>query len=232
MIDFTDDDQRQLDLLIDGELSEDERRALLMRLENEPEGWRRCALAFLEAQAWKSSLRTRSPVTPSRPANVQASPNQVPNVEPQSARHHRAIWLARLGNGASYALAAALLVALGVGLGLPLHSESRHSDNASVRLAGAGSRNQHPTPVGQRMTLVDQSGRAVELPLFEQGDAAAILFDRPSALSGDTIRRLERLGHGVRQQRQFLHLYTDDGRPVVVPIDEVEVSPTDAGLYQ
>ena len=47
-----------MDRLVDGEVAEPERRALLSRLERMPDGWRRCALAFLEAQAWRSLLLT------------------------------------------------------------------------------------------------------------------------------------------------------------------------------
>jgi len=49
-------DDRLIDRLVDEELSELERRELLLRLESEPDGWRRCALAFLEAQTWQESL--------------------------------------------------------------------------------------------------------------------------------------------------------------------------------
>ena len=48
--------EQQVDLLVDGELSEADRRELLLQLEHEPDGWRRCALAFLEAQCWKAEL--------------------------------------------------------------------------------------------------------------------------------------------------------------------------------
>ena len=44
------------DLLVDGELNEAERRELLLWCERDPEGWRRCALAFLEAQSWSKEL--------------------------------------------------------------------------------------------------------------------------------------------------------------------------------
>lgn len=46
-----------LDRLVDNELPEDQRRRLLAELERRPDQWRRCALAFLEAQAWSSGLR-------------------------------------------------------------------------------------------------------------------------------------------------------------------------------
>ena len=48
--------RRQLDRLIDGELSEKDYRELLERLEQEPDGWRNCAMAFLESQALEREL--------------------------------------------------------------------------------------------------------------------------------------------------------------------------------
>ena len=38
------------DRLVDGELSSTERRQLIASLDDRPGGWRRCALAFVEAQ--------------------------------------------------------------------------------------------------------------------------------------------------------------------------------------
>jgi hypothetical protein len=42
-----------LDRVVDGEVGEAERASLLRALDREPDGWKRCALAFLEAQAWR-----------------------------------------------------------------------------------------------------------------------------------------------------------------------------------
>jgi hypothetical protein len=47
---------RLIDRLVDGELADADRRALLLRLDTEPDGWRRCALAFLESQSWRAAL--------------------------------------------------------------------------------------------------------------------------------------------------------------------------------
>mgnify|MGYP007059380131 CR=1 FL=1 len=44
---------RWIDRLVDNEIAEAARRALLVELDRRPQGWRRCALAFLEAQAWR-----------------------------------------------------------------------------------------------------------------------------------------------------------------------------------
>src|SRR5688572_21196483 len=44
-------DDRRMGRLVDGELSPEEYRALVASFDDEPGAWRRCALAFLEAQA-------------------------------------------------------------------------------------------------------------------------------------------------------------------------------------
>jgi len=49
-----------IDRLVDGELADAERRELLIQLENDPDGWRQCALAFLEDQAWRSAIAGRA----------------------------------------------------------------------------------------------------------------------------------------------------------------------------
>lgn len=50
------DDLVGIDRLVDGELTDDEQRALLARLEESSDGWRRCALAFIEARCWARDL--------------------------------------------------------------------------------------------------------------------------------------------------------------------------------
>ena len=53
-------DATMLDRLVDGELEDAERAALLSQLDREPDGWKRCALAFLESQAWRQALAADS----------------------------------------------------------------------------------------------------------------------------------------------------------------------------
>src|SRR5688572_13787438 len=49
-------DPRLIDRLVDGELDGPQREALLRALDAQPGAWRRCAMAFLEAQAWQRAL--------------------------------------------------------------------------------------------------------------------------------------------------------------------------------
>lgn len=64
-------DDPLIDRLVDGELGDAERRQLLLQLEHETDGWRRCALAFLEAQSWRATFR---PLAASKPEPNLAVP--------------------------------------------------------------------------------------------------------------------------------------------------------------
>lgn len=55
-----------LDLLVDGELPEDQRTELLMQLDQREDGWKHCALRFLETQSWQSALKKNSAPTKKR----------------------------------------------------------------------------------------------------------------------------------------------------------------------
>ncbi len=55
---FSRPDPETLDRLVDGELSDEEERALLARLDQIPDGWRRCAGAFLEARCWQRTAQS------------------------------------------------------------------------------------------------------------------------------------------------------------------------------
>jgi hypothetical protein len=75
----TPDDANDIDRLVDGELDENTRRELLLRLDSLPDGWRRCAIAFLEAQEFAQSARawTREHApTRSEPMPVASPPQR------------------------------------------------------------------------------------------------------------------------------------------------------------
>src|SRR5579864_3893352 len=112
-------DDRRLDRLVDGELPENERRELLARLEIEPNGWRRCALAFLESQSWRQTFA--AVVAPA--ANVT-----VPNAAVRNAKRWSAIRLCAL----------AASVAAAFALGWAWHGRpAENSDQQSTATADA-----------------------------------------------------------------------------------------------
>ncbi|MDO5554611.1 MAG: hypothetical protein Q4G68_12710 [Planctomycetia bacterium] len=56
------EDRLAIDLLVDGELDEEARRELLLRLDSINGGWRVCAIAFLESQCFRDCCRAQAPV--------------------------------------------------------------------------------------------------------------------------------------------------------------------------
>lgn len=222
---FDSEKQRLLDLLVDGELNESQRRELLAWCEREPDGWRRCALAFLDAQSWSSVLGQMARGD-SGPADRSSSDDPLwaapsaesPVVEPPKATIAPS-WLSP-----ALALAASVLVAFSLGLwarggmfgGGPAIAAKGARDK--VRLvadgpAGAGEEMQSPVAGGQRMNDDWRSGQ-------------------PAAMPREIEQALERLGHRVRQRRQLVPIPLEDGRRVMVPVDQIDVQPMTDRDYQ
>lgn len=250
------DKQRLLDLLVDGELNEAQRRDVLAWCEREPDGWRRCALAFLDAQSWRGVLgqiageRTaageRQGGDPRRSDDpLWAAPRaSAAAVERPKTAPPRS-WLA-----SALALAACVLVAFSIGLwargGWPAgdrhrlaldehHALSRvanDGDSPSGALA-AGRPEQGPT--GKvRLVVGGPAGTAdeIQLPVVEAPSLGDDWLRGQPAMPPDVQQALERLGHRVRQERRLVPFSLDDGRRVMVPVDQIDVQPVAERAYQ
>ena len=227
---LTPDDIRLLDQLVDGELNETERRNLLMRLEHSPDGWRRCALAFLEAQAWRVEARAvvAEPAPSVKPAATTPTAQQ--NAEPASLS--RKAW-----NGLSLwtptILAAGILVAVVYpqwGGRFTKHTFEPIASNGPMQVAGSGVTNVADRSV-ENMQLVVAPGpngerRIVEVPLIEAEKGNADLFGHVGGqLPPDVVKMLEQTGNRVVRQQRFMPVKLNDGRTVVVPVEQVEIRP-------
>jgi hypothetical protein len=247
----------QLDRLVDGELPDQEYRQLLAALEDEPGGWRRCALAFLEAQALARELAEIM-----GPEREEARPVPIPS--PGRSRHWP-LWLAMAG---SFLLAFTLGIVLsGRGRGvIPAVDEPRGvAENANGERAGstptdiaAAAAPSEPqpeqrqasdnrgstvdaapplhTPEGVMTFVFEDDGnqmRRVELPYYryDEREAARWATEGP-VVPPDVVRVLRRMGHDLRQRRQLLPVDLDDGSRVVFPMDEVEIVPVSGHGYQ
>src|SRR5262245_15173523 len=115
-----------LDRLVDGELSGSERRQLLESFDKRPEGWRRCALAFLEAQSWREEMGQVARGLVSKTSKSKSPASSAPPGRKLNSWYSVATWLA---------MAACLLMAFGLGL---IQREHGHS------IAGGS-----PNPSGQ-----------------------------------------------------------------------------------
>lgn len=263
-----------LDLLVDGELNEADRRELLLWCERDPEGWRRCAMAFLEAESWSKELAGLGPDAASAIDRLALA---APRSEPEAGDKAKA----KLGSGGgsqsiatpsarsarpwravgwSLAMAASFLVSFALGLwarGGWLPSSSDGSGAApSGMVAGQKSAEQElmdklrrdgldagvapavrpQEALGQVRLVVDGpngSSDEIQLPIVEGNFADAdFLRNQPSAVPLEVQRVLERMGHRVQQRRELVPLRMQDGRRLIVPVDEVEVHPVGNRAYQ
>lgn len=229
------DKQYLLDLLVDGELAEDERRELLAWCEREPDGWRRCALAFLEAQNWSQVLGHLT--EPARqPVAVENWPTN-DHARPVTLRPH--FWHVRQwGTMLAMAASVALAFTLGVWVRDAGKVERFATDdppamqfveNKSPDRLSSGRPEQGPRQAELAVGAPERGADEIQLPAAA-GDGWLLV--EPSAMPTDVQRALERMGHRVEQRRQLVPYRLEDGRRVVVPVDQVDVHPVGNRSYQ
>jgi anti-sigma factor RsiW len=186
-----------IDRLVDGELPDRERSALLLRLETEPDGWRRCALAFLEAQSWREALAPVAAAAPAEPRVRVAQRRQLP----QGWRY-----AARLT-----ALAASLMLTFVLGWTLHGSPTSIARDNH----LSAPAKNDRPAP--------SVESQQPELYAQAQPDSlSSPSVGQPAGLA-PVIKGWEQLGYQAETQMRLASLKLKDGTQVEVPVHEVRL---------
>ncbi|MBN2580389.1 MAG: hypothetical protein JXB10_15505 [Pirellulales bacterium] len=223
-------DDARFDRLVDGELSESERRELLTALDREPEGWRRCALAFLEAQSWREGLGGlfRASQTAAAPAP------RSPGTRKRSLRILESTLLA---------VAVCLLLIFG------LNEYRRSGDRGGAAPAGVGSQYAHvppnpSPPVSPASGTSSLPWQMVGLPASGSGGGTMVIpaaqRDRwddqwinnlPSAMPNRVKQAFERTGHRVQQQRGLIPVRMNDGRILFVPVEQMEIQPAERSVY-
>ena len=223
-------DDLDLDLLVDGELGDQRRGELLARLDAVPGGWRRCALAFIEAQSWTQDLRA---IRQESPATAQT-----PQLAPQRGSKRSRL-------GPVLAMAASFLIALGLGayfrgfwsrlettvspVQTAITVPSTSQGGPSVSPGFAGSAGPVSPEIWQTVALpvADGSGGITESVPLPARVADHLdpqwLESFPPAMPRDVISALRESGHEVQQQRQFVPVPLQDGRRLVVPVDQVDI---------
>jgi len=205
----------QIDRLVEDELDKQQRNQLIVLLEQEPSGWRQCALAFLEAQSWRRSLRAGIAVKPLAAAAVITAPR----------------WsVCRLAS-----LAAALLATFSIGFiaggswtdaGQPLAKESTmpHQTDATTGHGGASSVKREPNrPAGVQLVgmvrFQNDNSTPVDVPVLQgPGLDEHWLRNRPMPLSDYDREQLERSGWKiVDQHRRSFTVQQSDGSRITVP---------------
>lgn len=244
------DEQRDamlIDRLVDGELSGDERRHLLASLEAQPDGWRRCALAFVEAQAWRGAMGSllregEAPAEPGRAialgrsGSAGASPSQIdlPSRN-ESSRSHLGTW---------FAVAASVVVAFGLGRQSGVMRSASEPTSQQIASAPAvpndkaGSSRLERATRGDAVTLVvnDRDGvpQRIEVPLVEGRQLGRAFGDVPQWSSPELDRRLDEQGLDLDARRRYAPMYFEQENkivPMVVPVDDAVVRPANRPVY-
>jgi hypothetical protein len=222
------DENLRFDRLVDGELSEEERRELLAGLDDEPGGWRRCALAFLQAQCWRQSLGTfvfGEGIEQKRPV-AAAAPAALPQMR-------RSPWPSRLGTAA--AMAASFLAALWLG-SLSQQTQVAQSPDSGGNATPIASENKgippeiRPAADPWHMVNVSSLGRgsqpgfSMNVPAIERDNLdEQSLRSVPPAIPDNVAQALSRTGHKVQQRREFVPVSLEDGRQLIMPVDHVDI---------
>ena len=229
---FRRDEQRVLDRLVDGELSADERRALLASLDDEPGAWRRCALAFLESQSWRWQLSrlAAEPLVCKASADVAVA-NQ--------ARGRRRFWEFGL------AIAASLLVAFGLGTRFAPTQQAAIEQAAPAETRIDLATDDDPeqaaqiaeeSPKWETLTLAATDGADGDDPfqlrvLNADEPEQDWALDEESGLPASLQSLLEASGLQVERQRRLLPIDLSDGRRMVVPVEEIDIRNPDVVIY-
>lgn len=237
----------QIDRMVDGELSKEEQRELLLSCESENR-WRDLALAYVEDQAFGTLIET-SLLSDSEPSNILRSEG----MEPSLIRNNNDVGSSQSDTSQSRAarskdsfqwnwmsLAAAILLSLGLGYGLGwwwqsdsingpalANSEStlprKVEDDSSVQLANSGQQGQ-----GKIQTLpfvlpdpMSSELRQVDIPVVNASDLGPNWQQRLNSANvpDDLLQDWRDQGLNVRQTRTMTRIRMPDGRLVLVPID-------------
>lgn len=236
------DPQRLLDRLVDGELLDEEQRQLLAALDEEPGGWRRCALAFVEAGAWRAALgELAGPnAAMSLPIAVQR-PSPVHRSSPAGWTYLAALAasvLVAFACGRYWAPAAAGPVAMAQSAPATqiVAAPAEPAPPAPAEAAAAPAYSDADWETVQLNIEDAAAGEpdTVEVPCLDvsrlgaaawraAGLEADWLADQASALPAAWLQTLRETGYTVETQRELRALDMSDGRRVVVPVEEVEL---------
>ena len=216
----------RLDLLVDGELTPDQYRRLLRELEQYPDGWKHCALAFLQAQAWKSEF------------SAVVSPAAKPSAAlPQAAPKTPFPWSLPL------AMAASFLAAFALTWGLRGPAPSPGPEEIAKQPTPQQSTPRQPEPPppieppispepwGQVILTAGDSQTAT--PVYEASEENIRAISQPPSPPPQAFRQeLLRRGRRADWKRRWLQLQTPEGQHIVIPMDELEIAPLRPSDYQ
>jgi hypothetical protein len=241
-----------IDRIVDGGMSPADLRAAIQQVESARDGWRRCALAFLEAQSWGETLKAMGEHHAEERCETQIAEREsgFASAAFLAGGHKREPHVGWIRQSLAAAVVA-LVFSLGwlghslrlSGSGaLPLESSQtnpmtlRHV--ASEKQVVANSM-EHPQsiaadqPVFNRVPLIREIGRlhvgstsegTVEIPILDgPGVDPRAVLEQPAPISEHRRALWRRQGYEFEQRRQLIAVPLADGRRAAVPVDQVRV---------
>jgi hypothetical protein len=224
-----------LQQLVDGELDDRQYREVLGELAEEADGWQRCALAFLEDQA----LRREIPEWRDERAAWMPAP------QPGPSRAARRVSPALL----LLAMAASFLLAFTLGYKFNLWPRlGGASQSADSQRQASGSQGMHlanpegqdlrddawggirSVPLGAMTLVVDgpdgADGQRIDVPVYPLTPSTSeLLVESQSAVPPALFEALRLSGREVRTQHFWAPVTLEDGRQIVIPVEQVEIVP-------
>jgi hypothetical protein len=239
---------RQLERLVDGELSPQEYRALLAQLDTIPSGWRQCGLAFLEAQAIQHAIQqdvlgmiqvppTFTAVPTATTVSADTTTKAATTVAPHATQQGSMAW------ASLFSVAASLVLAFFLGRGSlttsPVAKNTTPSPTPpSAPLEIAESEMSVPTPrqipAGRFSLLVNDEPNAPhtrELPAYEADQLEPQMFTPLNDLSHEVEAAFRNAGLHVERREQWVPFALDEHRQMLVPVHRVHVEPQELPVY-
>ncbi|MEC8556288.1 MAG: hypothetical protein VXZ82_14860 [Planctomycetota bacterium] len=178
-----------IDELVAGNLHGEQYRRVLKALDEQPDGWKECAMAFLQEQALKRELRVLvaddeiwNPNRKSRA--IVETPASVHPVSPiKSSEHVRLEWMTRLSSIAALLLLSFSVGWFGAGWGRGTSESDGKPSEATVaggqanEIPAAADGSIPPMYVGKEMIPVDRSPPALLQELESRGSINLESFD-------------------------------------------------------
>lgn len=233
---LTSEDKYLIEQLVDDELSVEDRRKILERLEHTSNGWKFCAITFLEAQALRSSFRS---ITSSN----KYSRNQVNDV-PKGISARQNWHSLKVVLPAISTIAATILCMVFVLRETPSSSVPRNEitkdmsspvsqTSADIIVSPPNEPNsfiprftiQENTPIRTvtlncpKHGLTNISASCVESQHFDSSIFNSINEELPT----DLTQQLTENGGSINAQRDEYRFSLDDGRVLILPVDTYNV---------
>jgi hypothetical protein len=209
-----------LDRLVDGELSDAEQQRIVSTLDQIPNGWKKCALRFLESQIWTRSLQELQGEEPSlpltaTPAGTAQSPGSSlvspTETQPKSVPGRASMRLPWTG---WLSLAATVTIAFVIGNSIRFGDVDPRDMNRSVRAP----ENLAAAPYADPEDGTKGMGRT-------QFITNNNFWDGRPAIPSDVSQILKNYGARMERRSGFLRAKTIEGQSVLIPYEDIQLVP-------